>query len=106
MTQPPDEQLELGQLLRDEGVAAANEGGDSWWTDCCDRGIAELARRGQPFQAVDLVELGVPEPDHANRWGGRLYAAARAGVVECVGYAPSKRATTKASIVRVWRGVA
>ncbi len=103
-TPPSDEQLELGRDLRDDGVRAANDGRDTWWSECCDRGIAELARRGQPFQAADLLELGVPEPDHPNRWGGRLYAAGRAGTIECVAFAQSKRPTTRASIVRVWRG--
>jgi hypothetical protein len=87
------------------GLAEADAGTDDWWKDCADRGIAELARRGHDFQAVDLLDLGVPEPDHANRWGSRLHAAAMAGLIECVGFAPSKRATTRTSIVRVWRGV-
>jgi hypothetical protein len=43
----------------------AEAGTDEQWRDCADRGIAELARRGQPFQAFDLCDLGVPEPEVA-----------------------------------------
>jgi hypothetical protein len=87
------------------GMGRADAGTDDWWKSCVDAGIAELARRGVPFQAVDLLDIGVPEPDHPNRWGPRLSAAARRGVIAPVGYAPSKRPTTSCSVVRIWRGV-
>jgi len=93
-----------GDDRKAEGLDQADAGTDDWWRSCCDAGIAELARRGQPFQAVDLLDLGVPEPSHPNRWGPRLHAAARAGVIEPVGYGPSRRATTACSAVRVWIG--
>jgi hypothetical protein len=96
--------LYLGRAARDQGVEQAIEATDDWWRDCCDRGIAELARRGHDFQAADLTALGVPDPDHPNRWGARLHLAARRGVIEPVGFAQSHRPTVKASIVRTWRG--
>ncbi len=64
---------------RDAGTAAADANTDSWWKDCADRGIERLAARGCEFQAADLLDLGVPEPHHPNRWRGRLHAAACAG---------------------------
>ncbi|TQS44359.1 hypothetical protein FL583_15615 [Cryptosporangium phraense] len=88
----------------------ADIGTDEWWRDCCDRGIVALAaqtyRTGATFQAFDLIDIGVPEPDSPNRWGPRLLAAARAGIVEPVGYGPSKRPTVAKSAARIWRGTA
>lgn len=98
--------LEEGRAARDASLEVVEESTDAWWRDCCDRGIEELARRGHDFQAVDLVDLGVPEPWHPNAWGARLHHAARRGLIEPVGYAQSRRPTVKASVVRVWRGVA
>lgn len=97
---------QTGWQLKIDALEQVNAATDAWWRDCADRGIAELAARGHTWQAADLLEVGVPEPWHPNAWGGRLHAAAAAGVIECVGFAPSKRATTKASIVRLWRGCA
>ncbi len=97
-------QLTLGEVVREEGIARAEEGTDSWWRNCCDEAISEMARRGCIFQAADLLDLGLTEPDHPNRWGPRLLAAARAGVIEPVGYTSSKRPSTAMSAVRLWRG--
>lgn len=54
--------------------------------------------------AHDVAELGVPDPDHPARWGGLFSAAARAGIIRLVGYAPSSRPTVHRAIVRVWTG--
>lgn len=78
---------------------------DGWWARTCDAGIAELARRGHPFEAWDLVALGVPEPEQPSRWGARLRAAAKAGTIEPAGAGPSSRPTVRGSLVRRWRGV-
>lgn len=78
---------------------------EGWWAATCDAAIAELARRGRPFEAFALVELGVPEPEHPSRWGARLRAAAKAGLIEAAGAGPSSRPTVRGSLVRRWRGV-
>lgn len=78
---------------------------DGWWATTCDAAIAELAHRGRPFEAWDLVALGVPEPEHPSRWGARLRAAAKAGLIEPAGAGPSSRPTVRGSLVRRWRGV-
>lgn len=98
------QQAELGEVIREEGIARGDAGTDSWWRDCCDRGIAEMVSRGVVFQAADLHDLGVPDPDHPNRWGPRLLAAARAGVIVPVDYGPSRRPSTACSAVRLWSG--
>lgn len=100
-----DEPQEDPRAVKAAGIAQAEAGTDTWWRDCCDRGIQALAETGLIFQAFDLLDLGVPDPDSANRWGRRFLAAARRGLIEPIGYAPSKRPTTACSIVRTWRGV-
>lgn len=87
------------------GLTQVVKGTDDWWASLADRAIRELARRGAPFQAFDLTELGVPEPDHPNRWGGALHRAARRGVIVACGAEPSKRPATAGSLVRTWIGV-
>lgn len=78
---------------------------DAWWRDCADRAIDYLAASGQPFTAADLTELGVPAPDHPNRWGALFQAAYRSGRIVPVGYARSTAASRHAGVVRVWCGV-
>lgn len=89
----------------DAVLADVAERTDAWWSSTADAAIAELARRGHPFEAFDLVALGVPEPEHASRWGARLRAAAKAGLIEPAGAGPSSRPTVRGSLVRRWRGV-
>lgn len=99
-------QLELGDALKQDGMARAEASTDDWWRETCDRAIAEAARSGRPFQAFDLCEwYGLPEPRHPNQWGPRLSAAAKQGVIVAAGWAESHRPTTAKSAVRVWRGV-
>jgi len=87
-------------------LATVNRGTDDFWRRTCDAGIRELARRGRPFEAFDLTELGVPEPEHSSRWGARLHHAARQGIIVAVGAGPSRRPTVRGSLVRYWRGAA
>lgn len=90
---------------RDDVLERVDEATDDFWRRTCDAGIRELARRGVVFQCADLLELGVPEPEHPSRWGARLHHAARVGLIEPVGAEPSRRVTVRASLVRTWRGV-
>jgi hypothetical protein len=92
-----------GPALR--GVDIADAHTDDWWRSCCDAGIEHLASTGVVFQAADLIDLGVPSPDSPKRWGARVQAAVRAGLIEPAGYAPSKRRTCAGSIVHLWKGV-
>ncbi len=96
--------VEIAQALRDDMLERVDDATDDFWRRTCDAGIRELARRGVVFQCADLLDLGVPEPEHPSRWGARLHAAAKAGVVEPVGAEPSRRVTVRASLVRTWRG--
>ena len=78
---------------------------DGWWRDCAERGIATLAATGRDFDAWDLTQLGVPDPDHPNRWGALFQAAFKRGDIEPVGYHQSRRPGRAGGVCRVWRGV-
>lgn len=94
-----------GQRAKQQGMARAAENTPTAWADACDRAIQEMARRGRPFQAADLIAEGlVDEPDHPNRWGARFSAAARRGIIRDAGAVPSKRATVHKSLCRQWIG--
>jgi hypothetical protein len=101
---PDAEQLELGEVLKVDGMAAADEHTDADWKAAADAAIAQLAATGQVFTSFDLDALGVPAPDKSARYGPRFLAASKAGLIVATGYAKSRRPTTHASIVRTWVG--
>lgn len=90
---------------RTDGATQAFNNADDWWSDCATRALTWMAELRQPFDAWDLVLLGVPEPDDHHRWGGLFRVARQKGLIEPVGYAPSRRPTAAGSIARIWRGV-
>jgi len=93
-----------GAARRDAGVAQVDENTPDAWRAACDRAIDALARKGHPFTAEDVrARCGAP-PHHYNALGGRFIAAARAGLIKRVGYAPSTRPTLHAHPIAVWRG--
>jgi hypothetical protein len=94
-----------GEAAKTDGIARATANTPPDWATACRAAIELMARRGEPFQAADLIAEGlVDEPDSPARWGAAFMAAAKAGVIEPVGYGPSKRATVHRSICRIWRG--
>ncbi|MGW2837356.1 hypothetical protein ACWCWD_06545 [Streptomyces sp. NPDC001493] len=95
-----------GERAKDDGLAATRAATAPDWATACRTAIEELARRGEVFQAADLIAEGlVGEPDHPSRWGGALGSAARAGLIVEAGYVPSKRTTVRRSICKAWVGV-
>ena len=88
-----------------KGLERAIANSDSWWNSCALMAIGWLADCGRTFDAYELTELGVPDPDDPCRWGSVFRIAHQAGAIEMVGYAPSRRPTAAGSIARVWRGV-
>jgi hypothetical protein len=98
------EQLEIGQALREIGVAQANENTDIWWRSCADQAIDTLAATGRPFTADDVRDLGVPDPPSPKAWGARFLSASRQGRIVRVGYTPSRRASVHAHPIALWTG--
>lgn len=105
LAQQVTEQLTM-DFTAQPGVDRAIENADSWWLDCAWRAVREMADRGVEFEAADLVDLGVPEPDHPNRWGALMRAAHTKHVIKPVGYKRSRRAARAGGVTRTWRGVA
>ncbi|MDT0270615.1 hypothetical protein RM844_30515 [Streptomyces sp. DSM 44915] len=94
-----------GRAARDAGMARAEQRTAPSWAAACQAAIRVMAARGVPFQAADMVAEGlVDEPADHHQWGPQLAIAARRGVIRAHGYAPSRRATTKASACRQWIG--
>lgn len=94
-----------GARAKQDGMARAEAATDVSWSDACDAAIREMARRGVPFQAADLIAEGlVDEPPSPAQWGPRFGAAARRGVIRDAGAVPSKRATVHRSLCRQWIG--
>lgn len=99
--------LAAGEQAKRDGMALAAENTNPDWATACRAAIELMARRGTVFQAADLIAEGlVDEPDNPSQWGPAFGSAARAGVIEAAGYAPSKRATVHKSICKVWTGTA
>lgn len=93
------------EVAKKDGIARATANTDADWATACRNAIAEMARRGTPFQAADLIAEGlVDEPDSTARWGAAFYAAARAGLITEAGFVKSKRATVHGSICKQWLG--
>jgi hypothetical protein len=94
-----------GETAKTDGIARATANTPPDWATACRNAIELMARRGQPFQAADLIAEGlVDEPDHPARWGAAFNNAARAGVIEHAGVVPSTRATVHRSLCRQWIG--
>lgn len=94
-----------GERAKTAGMAAAVAATPVDWATACQGGIRIMAARGVPFQAADMVAEGlVDEPASPAMWGPQFGIAARAGVVQHHGYAPSKRATVHKSICKTWIG--
>lgn len=90
---------DLGALLAD-----VDRNADGWWRSCALAGIRHLAALGEPFTAHDVATLGVPDPDHPNRWGALFSTAAHAQIIRPVGVVRSDRRTTHRALVRLWVG--
>lgn len=94
-----------GQQLKHEGMAEADEQTDADWAEECDAGIEEMARRGIPFQASDLIREGlVKEPEKHQQWGPRFGYAARRGVIREYSAGRSNRKHTRRSLLHTWIG--
>ena len=93
-----------GRHLKAAGISLADTAAAQEWRDAADKAIADLARRGQPFTADDVRDLGVPDPRSPKAWGGRFLAAAANGIIVRVGYTPSRRASVHAHPIALWRG--
>jgi hypothetical protein len=99
--------LTAGDRLKQQGMADADDATDDDWKGRCDDAIDAMARRGVPFQASDLVELGlIEDPPNHHQWGPRFSYAARRGVIREAAATKSKRPTSHSSRLVTWIGAA
>ena len=103
--QPSAEVRENTHLTPQTGLQRAQENaeGDWWWLVAM-RAIKWLAETPGTFEAFDLVLIGVPEPTSQNHWGALFSAAAKADVIEHVGFTVSRRPTRAGGLCRTWQG--
>lgn len=78
---------------------------DRPWLSCAEAALSVLIRRGKPFTAADLTDLGVPDPDHSCRWGSLLAAAKARGDILPLGIAISRRPGRNSGYCRQWLGI-
>ncbi len=100
----PGVQLVIGDDPPPDGLQQAASNTDSWWSSLAMSALRSLAASGRLFECYDLTELGVPDPDHANRWGPLFRAAHTAGLIEHHGYTSSRRPGRAGGLCRVWVG--
>lgn len=80
------------------------EAADDWWRDTAERALSHLASTGRAFTAMDITDLGVPDPDHPNRWGALFSTARTRGEIEPLGWTYSRRPSRSFGVCRVWIG--
>lgn len=95
------EQLELGQHLRDEGMAAVEEASDDMSRATIDQALREVAKRGRPFSANDVRPL-LPPGIRPALVGARFMAASRRREIRKVGWVASTDPGTHAHPVALW----
>jgi len=92
-----------GELLKANGMAAADAAEGSDWKHRADLAIEALAKTGAEFTAVEVREKA-GDAARPNAFGARFNAAAGAGLIRKVGCRNSTRPTLHAHPVAVWRG--
>lgn len=96
-------QLELGQQLRDEGMARVTNASDEWDRKVVDQAIRYVASQGQPFSANDVRPL-LPEGLRPALLGARFRTAALHNIIRRIGYVPSTDPATHAHPIALWVG--
>lgn len=100
-----DTQLELGQALRDEGIARVEAAAADWERAVIDRIIREVAARGRPFSANDCRPL-LPPGVRPALIGARFLAASKRRQIRKLGWVPSTDPGTHAHPVALWESAA
>jgi len=109
MTQPQLD-ISFAKQARDKGIKRAKDHADSVhdkWSDIAYEFLKEFIRaQRQPFLAEDFrmaVADSIPQPPHNRAFGGLFMRAAKAGLIERVGYAPVKNWKAHRANASVWR---
>lgn len=90
-------------LTKETALAAVNTAAPEDFAARIDAAIRSAAALGTPFSANDLRAAFSDAPGPLV--GARFNAAAKAGLIEHVGYVPSSKANTHGHDLKLWRGV-
>lgn len=86
-------------------LAETHRNGDEWWKSCALAAVEAMAATGRPFTCYEAARAaGLPDPDHANRWGALMRRARAAGIVVPVATIRGTRPSTHRALVRLWIG--
>ena len=98
-----------GEALAAEGMQRAADHADSAWLQAANRIVQQLARSQEPFTTDQvwyrLEQAGVATHE-PRALGAVMRRAAKAGLVEQVGYRPTSRPEAHARPIPIWRGTA
>lgn len=106
--------FEAAETRRDDGITRAVAHAEANHKSWLERGVGLLRlyvvkQNGKNFLSEDFVvwlhhdyPISFPKPPDARAYGGIIRSAARANMIERVGYAPAK--TSNCSPKCVWRG--
>lgn len=94
-------QLELGQALRDKGIARVECAADDQDRAVIDQAIRVVADRGRPFSANDVRPL-LPPGIRPALIGARFLAASKRRQIRKLGWVPSTDPGTHAHPVALW----
>lgn len=95
--------MQLGEALRDQGMARVLMFTDDEWKLRAMQAIIELARGGEPFTSEDLREL-VGDPPKPNAMGSIFNTAAMRKIITHVGWRKASRPGMHATDLREWMG--
>jgi hypothetical protein len=93
----------LADTVRDVGAQTALDFA-SEWSGAAAKALRTLAAGGSAFSAEDVRDL-VGDPPTPNAFGALFLTASRAGLIEPVGIAKSRRIQRHSSWIRMWRGL-
>ena len=93
----------LIDAVQDEGMQRALSFARPW-VEVADEALLDLARSGRHFCADDLLAEVGPAPS-PGATGAVFKRAARAGIIEPIGFTTSQRLSRHGGVQRLWRGL-
>jgi hypothetical protein len=105
----PDLFSSEGDVLKAEGMDLAKVAAAEWWQQAW-TAVETLASSGAPFGSEDVIRMvGLPRVTRGinrnNALGALMSQAARAGIIEKVGYVTARRPSSHSSLRILWKGI-
>jgi hypothetical protein len=98
-----------GDTLKDVGMDMAKVAAAEWWQQAW-TAVETLAVTGAPFGSEDVIRMvGLPRVTRAqnrnNALGALMSQAARAGIIQKVGYMTARRPSSHSNLRILWKGI-